>query len=360
MLQIYLSGKSKEKIEEDIEYLERDLSKIYKQIVRVNLDEDDVVNYYWRSVSPKGFYSEEVIKEIKTALASLSEDKVKWIREFTSGLAQAFETVEKVETSVHGYTIDLRYLNNMALSYPFIIKAYRVKTSQAQLHRLFRLLENVTFRYLLRGGRAEIEARLNPYLNAISNAADVDTAVNEIIVNIRQNAWWSYWNDEAMISYLSGYFYQNRVDNYVLWKYELYLCDENHPRPHKVEFGDLIHNENIEHIAPKTPTDGNPVANGYGVYDDKINESVGIVSGGWLNRIGNLVLISKHHNCSIGNDPFDKKLASYGTDNLLNQQKEIAEFLTDTNKPCWDSEAIEKRQNKIIATARVLWDVSKI
>jgi uncharacterized protein with ParB-like and HNH nuclease domain len=39
MLQIYLSSETKEKIEENIEYLEDELSKIYKQVVRINLDE---------------------------------------------------------------------------------------------------------------------------------------------------------------------------------------------------------------------------------------------------------------------------------------------------------------------------------
>ena len=157
-----------------------------------------------------------------------------------------------------------------------------------------------------------------------------------------------------------GYFYQNRVDNYVLWKYELYLCDENHPKPHKVSFDDLIRNESIEHIAPQTPTNGDPVANGYGIYKDDTNPGEGIASGGWINNIGNLMLISQSHNSSIGNKPFINKLTSYGEANLLNQQKEISDFVADKNVPVWNKATIDKRKQKIIAAATDMWNLDNI
>lgn len=360
MLQIYLSSNSKERIEENIGYLEDELSKIYKQIVRIEIDEDEVLNYYWRAVGGKGFYSEEVIKGIKEKISSLTGDKTSWIKEFVSGLSQAFHTVEKIENSDESYTKDLLFLNNMALAYPFIIKAYKIKASEKSIHRLIKLLENITFRYLLRGGRAEIEARLNYHLLNYNSAEDVDKNINDIIWNIRNNGYWGYWNDYALKSYLSGYFYQNRVDNYVLWKYELYLCDDNHPMPHKVTFEDLIRNESIEHIAPQTPTNGDPIANGYGVYKDETNPTQGIVSGNWLNNVGNLMLISQSHNSSIGNKPFAEKLSSYGKDNLLNQQKQIETFVADKTKPVWDKSAIERRQQAIIKAATDIWNLNNI
>lgn len=360
MLQIYLSSSSKERIEENIRYLEDELSEIYKQIVRIKIDEDEVLNYYWRSVSGKGYSSEEVVKGIKEKITSLINEKSVWIKDFVSGLSQAFQTVEKIEKSEESYTKDLRYLNNMALAYPFIIKAYKLKATEKSINRLIRLFENITFRYLLRGGRAEIESRLNHHLVNYNTAEEVDKNINDIIWSIKNNGWWSYWNDHAMTSYLSGYFYQNRVDNYVLWKYELYLCDENHPKPHKVSFDDLIRNESIEHIAPQTPTNGDPVANGYGIYKDDTNSGDGIASGGWINNIGNLMLISQSHNSSIGNKPFTDKLISYGEANLLNQQKEISDFVADKNVPVWNKATIDKRKQKIIAAATDMWNLDNI
>jgi len=360
MLQIYLQNGSKEKADENIIYLENELTTIYKQIVRIKLDEDEVLNFYWRAVSGKGFYSEEVIKGIKEQLTALTSDKAVWIKEFISGLSQAFQTVERIEKSAESNMVDLRYLNNMALAYPFLLKAYQLKAEEKCVKRLTKLLENITFRYLLRGGRAEIEARLNPYLINCNTVEDINKNISSIIDNLKNNGWWSYWNDQAISSYLGGYFYQNRVDNYVLWKYELYLCNENHPKPHKVTFEDLIHNESIEHIAPQRPTNSDPIANGYGMYDDKVNPEEGIMSGNWLNCVGNLMLISQAHNSSIGNKPFSDKLQSYGRDNLLNQQREIEGFVADKDNPVWDKNSIKHRRDRIIAAAKEIWDLDRI
>ncbi|MDR0558765.1 MAG: DUF262 domain-containing HNH endonuclease family protein [Prevotellaceae bacterium] len=359
MLQIYLSSNGKGMIEDNIVYLEDELSNIYKQIVRINLDEDEVLNYYWRAISGKGFNSDEVIKSVKEKIVSLETDKSEWIKDFVSGLSQAFQTVEKIEKSQESYVKDLFYLNNMALAYPFLIKVYHLKAEEKAINRLTKLLENITFRYLLRGGRAEIESRLNQYLVHLT-AENLNKNIDDIIWRIKNDGWWGYWNDGQMKSCLNSWFYQNRVDNYVLWKYELYLCDDNHPKPHKVSFEDLIRNESIEHIAPQTPTNGDPVANGYGIYEDEENPENGIVSGEWLNRLGNLMLISKSHNSSIGNKPFDQKLKSYGEANLLNQQKEIASFVSDKDNPAWNKDTIEKRHTKILDATMDIWNLDNI
>jgi uncharacterized protein with ParB-like and HNH nuclease domain len=359
MLQIYLSSNSKDKIEEDIEYLEKEVSEIYKRIVRIKLDEDEVLNYYWRAISGKGFYTEEVIKSIKEQIM-LETDKSKWIKGFVSGLSQAFQTVEKIEKSTNSYIKDLLYLNNMALAYPFLIKAYNLNVEEKNIYRLAKLLENITFRYLLRGGRAEIISRLNHYLVNFTGE-NLNSQIDEIISQIKGNGWWWYWCDEQMFEFLgSGYFYRNRVDNYFLWKYELYLSNSEHPIPHNVTFSDLISNESIEHIAPQTPTDGKPVENGYGTYEDKENPIEGIVSGEWLNCVGNLMLISRIHNSIIGNRPFKLKLESYGKDNLLNQQKDIVKYVSDESDPVWDKTAIEKRKNEMLEAAKKNWNLDNI
>ena len=48
-----------------------------------------------------------------------------------------------------------------------------------------------------------------------------------------------------------------------------------------------------------------------------------------MNSVGNLMLMAGRQNSSLGNRPFADKLRTYGTDNLLNQQKEIMEFVGD-------------------------------
>jgi len=232
--------------------------------------------------------------------------------------------------------------------------------SASRVERLARLLENVTFRALLRGGRAGIESRLNVYLTMAADEQYVETLVLKIVCDLRNSGWWSYWSDQVLDILDSGYFYKNPVDNYVLWRYEMYLCSKTGYFVSKVNYGNLIRNESIEHIAPQTESSGEPVANGYGIYDDAKNAENGIVSGEWMNCLGNLMLISKSHNSSIGNKPFKTKIASYGRDNLLNQQKEVVRFVADRTDPVWDKAAIERRHVEILGVAKVLWALDNL
>lgn len=360
MLQVYLHSGNEDITNENVKYIEKEFETIYQRIVSVDEKEDDILTYYWRAVSGKGYFSDEIVEGVKKTLEN-ETDKTKWIKEFVSGISQAFDTIFKVKQSNYNYIKDLYYLNNMALSYPFFIKADRCKVTETTFLRLAHFLENITFRSLVRGGRADIESRLNWFLINGHTDEEIDGGISDMINKIRTDWWWSYWNDNELMRIVNGgWFYQNRVDNYLLWKYEMYLCNDNHPMPHKVTFDDLIRNESIEHIAPQTPTNGNPIANGYGVYEDKDNPENGIVSGEWLNCVGNLMLISQSYNSSIGNKPFVNKLASYGKDNLLNQQKEIIDFVEDKQSPVWDKSAIEKRHEKIKAAVRYIWNLDCI
>ena len=120
-------------------------------------------------------------------------------------------------------------------------------------------------------------------------------------------------------------------------------------------------NESIEHIAPQTETGGDAPANGYGEYDIKERPENGIVSGGWLNCLGNLVLASQSQNSSIGNKPFAEKLDDYGR-GILQQQKKIdsyAEIGTDGSK-MWTVGSIKQRQERIAKWALTNWDVRKV
>ena len=289
MLQIFRIGNN----EDDIHYIEKAFEEIYHNIVLVSVDEDNVLNYYWRAVGPKGYYSEKVVGEVKDWLKSISREE-----------------------------------------------------------------QNLTFRSLIRGGRADITSRLQ---NVIQNANDTESfnkQIDSVKWKLNNDWWWGYWSDTEMLNHVrSGWFYGNRVDNYLLWRYEQYLCNDNYPTP-KVSYSDVISNESIEHIAPQTQA--NPLENGYGVYEDKENPEEGIVSGEWMNCVGNLMLMAGRQNSSLGNRPFADKLQVYGRDNLLNQQKEIIEFVTDKEHPVWDKSSIERRFNKIVSAVKEIWNLNNI
>ena len=355
MLQIFRI----ENNEDDIHYIEKAFEEIYHNIVLVSVDEDNVLNYYWRAVGTKGYYSEKVVGEVKDWLKSISrEEQTKQIKSFVTGLSKAFCLVKQIEQDNSFYTANLKCMNNMAFSYPMLIKAKLSNVSDEVFMRLIKLLENLTFRLLVRGGRADITSRLQ---NVIQNANDTESfnrQIDSVKWKLNNDWWWGYWSDTEMLNHVkSGWFYGNRVDNYLLWRYEQYLCNDNYPTP-KVSYADVISNESIEHIAPQTQI--NPLENGYGVYEDKENPEEGIISGEWMNCVGNLMLMAGRQNSSLGNRPFADKLFVYGRDNLLNQQKEIIEFVTDKEHPVWDKSSIERRFDKIISAVKEIWNLGNI
>ena len=111
-LQVYLNS-SGEKQKDTIEYIDRSFAKIYEGITKIELHEDAVVNYYWRSRSAKGLYADKTLDEIKEVLAEIP-DKLDWIRNFTSQLADAFAFVAMFEKyDEDPYAVRLKQLDNM-------------------------------------------------------------------------------------------------------------------------------------------------------------------------------------------------------------------------------------------------------
>lgn len=357
MMTVYMKGKNEDEKNSVVDEIDTRFAHIYETIMRINVDEDDVLLNYWRSRN--GFYADDALIGAKNEL-SKTEDQISWIKSFVRDLASAFSFVEVFEKDEGEYPIRLRLLNNMAYSYPFLIRAWLtgVKYDSPLFVSLMHLMENLTFRSLIRGGRADIQTRLNDHLKRISDEASAKVEIGKMVEAI-VNGWWGYWSDEEVERRLNEWFYGNRVDNYLLWQYERSLYDNGYVAP--VSAKEMMKNESIEHIAPQTETGGDAPANGYGEYDIKESPENGIVSGGWLNCLGNLVLASQSQNSSIGNKPFAEKLDDYGR-GILQQQKKIdsyAEIGTDGSK-MWTVGSIKQRQERIVKWALTNWDVRKV
>ena len=117
---------------------------------------------------------------------------------------------------------------------------------------------------------------------------------------------------------------------YILWKYENYL--EGQGKVVTRRLGLKIVSPELEHIAPQTE---NPET-GYDKYDEEFTNQ-------YIDCLGNYLLISKSHNCSIGNRPFLEKRATY---TYLAQQREIQELTKD--EVIWNKEKIDIRHKKIV------------
>ncbi len=145
--------------------------------------------------------------------------------------------------------------------------------------------------------------------------------------------WWAYWNDSEFERSIQGGINPS-IAKYILWKYENYLEGQGKSGYAPIRF-DKIFSPELEHIAPKTPTE-EPVTAGYCEYDKEFVQQ-------YLECLGNYLLVSKSHNCSVGNKPFPDKRATY---NHLAQQREIQEMTKDTLT--WTKQDIQKRKEKII------------
>lgn len=363
MKTVYMKGTSDATKETTVESIDTQFGRIYETITRIRVtDEDQILAHFLRAKN--GYGADLDGKDMKKQLTAI-ENPVEWVRDFVRQLADSFSFVEEFESDSGEYPVRLRLLGNMALSYPFLIRARLcgISRDSSVYEKLLKLMENITFRNLIRGGRADIQSRLNDHLKRIDDEISLSREMAQIVDAIKNEWWggyWNYWNDGELARRLCDWFYGNRVDNYLLWQYERSLYVKGYKAPVVVTAQEMMKNESIEHIAPQTQPNES-LASGYGAYDDKETPGNGISSGGWMNRIGNLMLASQSQNSSIGNKPFSVKLADY-SHCILKQQTEIKDYAGKDNngEPCWTVDSIRKRQRNIVEWAMKNWDISHV
>jgi uncharacterized protein with ParB-like and HNH nuclease domain len=341
MYQMYVYSKEEE-TETNIENIANIFKEIYKIINDINLDEDSVLIYYNQAYI-KG-YPYRKLDEIKDEFKK-SNDKINWIKNYMSELLTTFSNIKSFEKFNSKYSDYIKELGIPAFVYPFIIKGFKYfGNDKDKLDKLFNILEIVTFRANLINSRANIQERLNKIL--LNFDGDVDI-LEEDIKNKLNKSW--YWGDSNTENYLYGGLYGNKILNYLLWRYENYIQNKGYNIKNFI-----IENEQIEHISPKNPTNGEPIETGYDV--DENNEYSEEFISDYLNCIGNLMLISGSHNASIGNKPFKDKLQTYKENPLLNQQAELKDFaIQENNQDVWKIESIDIRQKKIVDFAIDTW-----
>lgn len=326
-------GEEKESL---IEEIKSRFEKIYKSIssIEYNIDEDDVLVYTLR-VHFNSLQESNAIEKINKLL--VEENSIEFIKSFTQSLAFSFEHLttffgkdERENIEIHS----LISLGGIAIAIPFIIKAYKFGLPKCQLSQLCSSLESLVIRDRLIGTKAKISSRLsNVYKGFNEDNKDIHPIVDRItrIKDVSSDSrWWAYWNNDEFKRALQRGI-NHSTAKFLLWKYENQLESEGKKGYSLTRFNNIISPE-LEHISPKTE---NPEA-GYDTYDDEFKEQ-------YLNCLGNYLLLSKSHNCSVGNKPFAEKRASY---NHLEQQREIQEMTKDNSS--WTREHIQIRKEKIV------------
>jgi len=332
MFNVHLyGGEEKESL---IDEIKSRFEKIYKSIssIEYNINEDDVLVYTLR-VHFNSLWESNAIEKINKLLSE--ENSLSFIKDFTRSLAISFEHLtsffgkdQRENLEIHS----LISLGGIGISIPFIIKAYKFGLSKNDISQLCSSLESLVIRHRLIGTRADITSRLNDvYQKFTSENPDISPIIIRIDwMKTTQDWWWSYWGNNELEKALQGGI-NHSTAKFLLWKYENHLESQGKSGYSPTRF-DKITSPELEHIAPQTE---NPET-GYDTYDEEfINQHI--------NSLGNYLLLSKSHNCSVGNKPFEDKRASY---THLEQQREIQK-LTKVN-PIWTRDLIQKRKEKIV------------
>lgn len=319
-----------------IDEIKNRFERIYKSIssIEYRINEDDVLLYTLR-VHFNSLWETNALDKINKNLTG--ENPIDFIKSFTRSLSISFEHLsdffgkhERENFAIHS----LITLGGIAIALPFVIKAYRYGIFINDIGTLCSSLENLVLRHRLIGTRADITSRINDVFERFTERnKDISPIIERIErMKITTEWWWAYWSDEKLEESLQGKI-NHSVAKYLLWKYEVHLEKQGKNGYSPTRFDRIVSPE-LEHIAPTTEPTIKP--HGYNDYNEEfINQ--------YLNCLGNYLLLSKSHNCAVGNIPFAEKIATY-THN--EQQREIRKLVPENE--VWTKELIQNRKEKII------------
>lgn len=323
-----------------IEEIKNRFEKIYKSIssIEYKIDEDDVLVYTLR-VHFNSLWESNAIDKINKLLSE--SNPIPFIKSFTDSLAVSFEHLttffgkdERENIEIHS----LITLGGFATAIPFVIKAYSFGLKTKEICKICSSMEALVLRHRLIRTRAELTSRINDvYQKFTTEQPDIKPIVDRIdwMKNVSNDSWWwAYWNKNELEKSIQGGMHHSTA-KFLLWKYENHLENQGKNGYSLTRF-DNIESPELEHIAPQTPTNGAPIAAGYCEYDEEFRNQ-------YIDCLGNYLLLSKSHNCSVGNRPFSEKRSSY---NHLGQQREIQKMTADLE--VWDKEKISLRKEKIV------------
>ncbi len=338
MYQVHLYGNDEKYIL--IEEIKNRFETIYKSIslIEYKIGEDDILLYTLK-VYFNSLWETNVLDKIDKKLSE--NNSINFIKDFTQSLCMSFEHLstffgkdERENFSIHSL-VTLGGIAGITIAIPFVIKAYQFGLESSEIGKLCAALECLVLRKRLIGTRADLTSRIDDVFEKF-------TALNKEIAPIvgkvtllkysNDSRLW-FWNNESLEQSLQGEL-NNSIAKYILWKYEVYLEKEGKNGYAPTRF-DSIEKPELEHIAPTTSSH---YGRGYDCYSMDIG-----YQETYINCLGNYLLLSKSHNCAIGNIAFSKKRETYIHNK---QQREIQQLVPEDG--VWGKEVIQKRKEKII------------
>lgn len=338
-------------------------AEIYRDLAALEdyVDEDDVLACSCR-IEANNLYEEASAVEIEKRILT---NGIKWAERFVRIISEGFSQLrhfflEESKTNLEAHAI--KVIGCGAWAMPFVVKAYSLGIKPDKRKILWRIIESLLIRHRAVGTRAYIVSRLNDVFQqmTVKNAVSL---LKERLFRLAKakDWWWAYWTDEKLKEVLCCEIWDRTLSKILLWRYENELLRNGDQQGYKWKYFDALVSPELEHIAPLTPTDGKPVANGYGQYDNETRPEEGIVSGHWIDSIGNQLILPKSHNCQIGNCPFCDKYETYTHSEQQLKVRTIADRRkSEEKKLVWDKTCIERRSKSIVKILMSVYSLSDV
>lgn len=226
----------------------------------------------------------------------------------------------------------LHYLNNkdwVPVAMKFIRKFDRdTEALRDHLQKLERLGASMFIRGIYATPRIE---RFGQVLRELEQGKDLLAEGSALDLDRHEQQDTLYWLNANV------YRYSNRLRSYILMRMDSFLSDQS------VSYKDLT--KTIEHVLPQTPaTDSEWRIN----WTDEEREY-------WVDRIGNLLLLSRKKNSEASNYDFTKKKERY-----FKTKSGVSNFATSTdvlNYDAWTPKEVEERQRKLIKLLGDKWSL---
>ena len=290
------------------------------------------------------------MRVLKDRLMGKSREDAKecerFIRDYASGLRQAFDTMQDIARLRHDESTLGRAINRLFLVgpvgnlFPLLIAAWRKFGEASQREEIIRLFEAFVFRgyrvVRLRSHTGRVW--IYPMAREVQRDGFTFDRLRRKLMAMHRH----YANDDAFRQALSGtHCYWNlgtRTIKYLLAQYEEKLQRDAGERM-TLPFTEILSSEyQTEHILAQHPAGG--------LDEEEMTAHQEIV-----HRLGNLTIASKEWNLGMGNRPFEQKKKTY-RDSSLRVQRELEEKWEE-----WNEASIQERGNEIIDFALERWRI---
>jgi len=349
LLKNLVFSKIKEKDNKDV--AKEMWSEIESNISQSGVDLKKFIRYYW--ISKYGFATEKKLySSIKAEITdwdAFMMDMYSASFHFTAmnvGNAEdfsEFKSGDKIFRSIFA----IRLMNVSQCHVLFLSLLQNAKKIGFDTHKTFQLIEKFTYQYnaicKMPGNR--VEKIYSKYARSIYKAIADSKTDKQITQNIqkelsslKQELLHELPSREYFLESFKDLSYGNSDKSRMLIKYTLEeINNASGTGEHKIDFTKV----NIEHILPQEPR--------------KWNLSKRTVKD-YVNKIGNLTLLSKKLNSTVGNDILSKKITE-----LAKSEIKITSDLVNEIKATnhWGKEEIERRQQELATISYdAIWKIT--